>query len=345
MVDSLELVANEEEPGYYIRLCLALSVLSKQPVKITNIRQKPEEFGLTKSDFMYIKIFEQMSCAKTDNVNKNESYFYFDPSGFKCNGQILNISFPGLVSQFLPNIMLVLYNTTHKIRINGPTDKEKKITVDYIKHAIIPLLDKINIKQRIDITKRGYYQDMGSIILQTKETKDVYPIELTKTGEFDRIIAFVHSYGYGDIINKYMLEGAQNRLRQENLKINNVDDYFVENRERFKGYGIDLFAIYENTILGANYTSIKKHATQVGKESADRLLSTIKKGLPLDKHAANIIIPFLCLAKKQSTIIVPKNDIFISIATDLCNKFLGTEFEIEPIEETSVRIKIKPKKQ
>ncbi len=340
----LELKTNEKEPGYYIRLATTLSILSKTPIKIQDIRLKEDSKGLNKSDIMYVKILAQLCNAKLKNFDKGKNNFTFEP-GPKCsNGQIINLQFPALISLFLPYIMMIFYNTNHKIRMNGPTNREKKITVDYLKDVICPLLNEIGIKQRIDITKRGYYQDLGSIILTTRETKEILPLILEKQGELDRIYATVHSYGYSNDINQYMIDGAQKRLKLENLKINNVDTIYVENREKYKGYGIDLFGVFDNNIvLGGNYTSIKKQASQVGKEAADRLVSTVKRGLPLDKHASNIIIPILALGKKESRFLVQKNDEFINIATELCNKMLGTEFEFKDVDEDKTIISIKPK--
>jgi len=341
----IELQASEKEPGYFIRLVLSLSILTKTPVKIDNIREKEEQKGLTKSDVMYIKLFSQMSNAKLKNVDKGKTSFTFEPSEEhpNCQTLVINLSFPALVPLFLPYLMFIYQNKNCKVRINGPTNREKKITIDYIKDVICPLLNEINVKQRIDITKRGYYQDSGSIILNTKETKEILPLELLKQGEIDRIRAIVHSYGYNDAINEYMLDGAQKRLKLENIKISAIENTHVENREKYKGYGIDLFAIHGNIVLGANYTSIKKQASQVGKEAADRLISTIARKLPLDKHASNIIIPFLCFAKGKSKLLVNKNDDFIAIGTDICTKMLGTEFKMTDVDEDKMILEIIPK--
>lgn len=340
----IELETNEKEPGYYIRLALSLSILTTTSIKINNIRINEEQPGLTKSDIMYIKVLSQICGGNLKDVDKGNASFSFEPTKINCQGQIINLVFPALTPLFLPYLMLILHNTNHKLRINGPTNREKKITIDYIKEVICPLFNKINIKQRIDITKRGYYQDKGSIILTTKETKEIYPLELTKMQDIDRIFAIVHSYGHSDNVNSYMLEGAQKRLKLEELKINKFENIYVENREKYKGYGLDLFASYDDVVLGANYTSIKKQASQVGKEAADRLISTINKKLPLDKHATNIIIPALCFSKKPSTLLVPKDDEFINIAMDLCTKILKTEFKVTESEEDKMLLEIIPKK-
>ena len=325
----LELDASESEPGYFIRLATSLAIIGKKPIKISNIRLNEENKGLSKSDVMYVKILAQLSNAKMKDLDRNKFSFTFEPGDLNTSGHIINLSFPALTPLFLPYIMLIFYNTDHKIRINGPTNREGKITIDYIKEVILPLLDKINVKQRIDITKRGYFQDIGTIILNTREQKHIRTLNLTELGDFERIEATLHSYGYGDSINGYMLEGADKRLRQEMMKVNRHKSHFIENREKYKGYGIDLYAQYENAKIGANYTSIRKQATQVGKEAADRLISAINKNLPLDKHSSNIILPFLALSKGTSNIAVAKKDNFTDIAAELCNKILGTEFRFE----------------
>lgn len=338
----IELESPKEKPGHFIRLSLSLSILKKLPIRIVNIRAESDQKGLKKSDVMYIKMLSQISSAKIRDVEIGSDSFSFEPGIISEKASIINMIYPTIITNILPHIMLIYYNKNIKIRFNGPTHKEDKITIDYIKDVIIPMIEKVNIKQKIDINKRGYLNESGSVILTSKETKEVKPISILKAGELERVIAVAHSYGHKEIVNKFMLDGAINRLKQENIKIDSVESTFIENRESHKGYGLDLFAIYENSVIGANYTSIKKQAAQVGKEAADRLVSVINKKLPLDKHSSNLLIPFLALSKSPSEIIAPKKDENIDGAIYLCDKLGIATVECEN-KENYVHIKINPK--
>ena len=340
----LELDCNKEHIGSFIRNALSLSIVSNIPVSIKNIRVEGEHKGLRKSDLMYITILSQLSNAKTENVILHSTNFTFTPNKLKTNGQLINLKFPALTPLFLPSLMFIFYNTSHKIRIVGPTNRENKITIDFVKRVLLYWLNKIGIKHKLDIVKRGYFQGLGSVILTTREMKDVLPLNITEVEDVDRITAIVYSYGHKEEINRFVLLGAKNRLRQFEYNLNKVDSICLENNEKYKGYGIDLFAEYDDlAVVGGNYTSISKNASQVGKEGTDRLIGVLKKKTPFDKQTANLIIPFLALSKKPSEILIPRKDEYLNIITDLCNKFLGTTFEFEEKENNNFLLKIIPK--
>jgi RNA 3'-terminal phosphate cyclase (GTP) len=338
---------NNHEPGNTIRIALSLSIIKNTPVKITNIRKENnEKKGLILSDIQYITILSQLSNAKVEGLEKESLELTFTPGKINETGKIITLKFPCLVPIFLIPIILIYYNKKHKLRINGPTNREGKITIDYIKEVIVRQLDKIGIKMHLDIVKRGYFQDLGSVILTTRKTNKVKPLNLTKLHkEIDLIYAKIHSYGHKESMNQFLFEGASQRLKQKEYKINTWDNFYLDNNEKFKGYGIDLFAICEDCTVGDGTTSIKKQASQLGKETADRLISILDRKLPLDKHASNIMIPFLALSKEPSEILIhKKDDDFIQTTAYVCNKILGTEFEFEDNEkENYTKMKIIPK--
>lgn len=324
--------ANRSHPGFTIRLALTLATLNKIPVTITNIRKEAEKPGLTYEDFIYVKILEQIAGATATGIDKGSTEIIFEPKIIKTAQQI-NFKHPALVSVMLPYLLLMYHQTTQKISLTGPTNFENKLTVDYFQNIICPLLQKINISARIDITKRGYAEDPGKIIFYIKESTKVKPMVLVEKGEFEHSKIFVHSYGHNESMNGYIIEGIKNTLVPKDIFINEYKSDFVENREKHKGYGVDCVLLYENTVLGANVCSTKKQPTQLGKELADKIISLLARETPLDTHAANMIIPFLAHHKLQGKMIVPKKEEYLEDCLYVCETLLETKYKKEEREK------------
>jgi RNA 3'-terminal phosphate cyclase (ATP) len=74
------------------------------------------------------------------------------------------------------------------------------------------------------------------------------------------------------------------------------------------GSGISLSAVTSSdTRIGADAIGEKgKPAEKVGKEAADQLVEDLKSGMALDRHMADIIIPYLAVAKGLSTVTVSR---------------------------------------
>jgi len=324
--------ANRSHPGFTIRLALALATLNKTPITITNIRKEVEKPGLTYEDFIYVKILEQIAGADAKGIEKGSTEIIFEPKIIKTAQQI-NFKYPALVSVMLPYLLLMYHQTTQKISLSGPTNFENKLTVDYFQNVICPLLQKINVGARLEITKRGYAEDPGKIIFYVKETTKVKPLVLLEKGEFEHSKIHIHSYGHNESVNGYIIDGLKNTLTPKDIFINEYKSDFVENREKHKGYGADCVLLYENTVMGANVCSTKKQPTQLGKELADKIISLMARETPLDTHAANMIIPFLAYHKLNGKLLVPKKDEYLDDCLYVCETLLGTVSKKEEREK------------
>lgn len=324
--------ANRVHSGFTIRLALTLATLKNESICIQNIRLNSEKPGLSYEDYIYIKILEQIACAETKGIEKGSAELTFSPKNIR-NAPQINFRFPAIVSVMLPYLLLIYHKTTQKISLTGPTNYENKLSIDYFQNVVIPLLKKINVNATVEITKRGYSEELGKVILYVKESTKLKPLELIEKGDLDRSSILIHSYGHNESINNYIIDGLKNNLIQKNVNINDYKSTFVENKEKHKGYGADACIIYDNTVLGANVCTTKKQPTQLGKELADKIISLETRDTPLDTHAGNIIIPFLAYHNLSAKLIYPKKDEYMDDCLYVCETILGTKYKKEEREK------------
>lgn len=328
----LTIDANKNHSGFSSRLAITLAILKKEDIKIENIRINDEEKGLTNEDVFYLTVLSQISNAKTKGITVGSTEVEFSPNTIKKANQI-NFKYPAHLTVMLPYLLLLYHDTDQKISLLGPTNNENKLSIDYFQNIIIPMLNKINIHARLEITKRGYNKDIGKSILYTKKTTKVNDFILLEKGELEHSSIKIHSYGYNETVNNYIEEGIKNTLLPKEIIIDEYISDFVENNSFNKGYGADAILIYENTILGTNVSSHKKQPTQLGKELADKVISIYTRDTPLDLNSSNMIIPFLVLHNKKFKIICPKKDTYLEDCLYICETLFGLKYTKEEREK------------
>lgn len=328
----LTIDANKNHSGFTSRLAITLAILKKEAIKIENIRINNDEKGLNDEDVFYLTVLGQISDAKTKGIVKGSTEIEFCPNIIKKANQI-NFKYPAHLTVMLPYLLLLYHETDQKISLMGPTNNENKLSIDYFQNIIIPMLNKINIHAKLEITKRGYNKDLGKSILYTKKTCKVNDFKLLEKGELLQSIIKVHSYGHNENINEYILEGLKNTFGAKEIIINEYQNEFVENNDKNKGYGADAILIYENAVLGANVSSSKKQPTQLGKELADKVISIYTRETPLDLNSSNMIIPFLVLHNKKFKIICPKKDSYLEDCLYVCETLFGLKYTKEEREK------------
>ncbi len=324
--------ANKNHSGFITRLSITLAILKKESIKVENIRINDENKGLNDEDVFYLTVLGQISQAETKGIARGSTEVEFIPKIIKKANQI-NFKYPAQLTVMLPYLLLLYHDSDQKISLMGPTNNENKLSIDYFQNIIIPMLSKINIHARLEITKRGYNKDVGKSILYTKKTTKVNNLDLLEKGDLLQSIIKVHSYGHNENINDYILDGIKNTLTPKEILINEYQNEFVENNEKHKGYGADAILIYENAILGANVSSHKKQPTQLGKELADKVISIYTRETPLDLNSSNMLIPFLVLHNKKFKIICPKKDSYLEDCLYICETLFDLKYNKEEREK------------
>jgi RNA 3'-terminal phosphate cyclase len=98
------------------------------------------------------------------------------------------------------------------------------------------------------------------------------------------------------------------------------------------GAGIQLWAGYENTILGGDSLGERGlPADKVGDAAASSLRQEMDSQATLDVHAADQILPYLALSKEPSRFLVREVSGHLSTQAELVHRFLGAEVTMKPM--------------
>jgi RNA 3'-terminal phosphate cyclase len=185
-----------------------------------------------------------------------------------------------------------------------------------MRDVLLKILERFGADVRIEIAKHGFYPKGGADVSVTFNTSRMKRIYLLEPGELKTI--------YGTCIASKHLQQAKvaERVKRSAMKQLPADadvkfkaDYA---NTHSAGVFVLLCAEYENTVIGADIIGERGVRSEIVGQRAAELLKG-RMGAVLDPHAADNLIPFLCLAGGE--IRIPKETEHIKTNIQTCRYF------------------------
>jgi RNA 3'-phosphate cyclase len=201
-------------------------------------------------------------------------------------------------------------------------------------HILLPTLRKMGVEAEITVQKYGYYpKGMGEATLTVKPNPNLQPITLEKFGNLKAINGISLCTFLSDRqVAERQAKAAQTLLGQSGFKadIKIVND---ESNPIQKGTSLVLWVETDtNIILGADSIGeLRKSAEDVGKQAAQTLLTDITAKPTVDEFLADMLIPYMALAKGKSQFFTRTISEHIESNIWLMEKMLNVKFTITQV--------------
>lgn len=334
--------------GQILRTALALSLLTKKPFTIKNIRKARNNPGLRPQHLECVKIAQQISNAEVEGAEINSTNITFIPKDIKKTNVASDIGTAGSITLLLQSILLplILHNKKSILKIKGGTNVSMSMPVEYLDNVVLPYFRKYCEKIELNTIKRGYYPKGGGEVhikitpkYDINTIKTTKKLDLTKQGTLMQIKGTSHTSKELETaqVAERQARSAELALNKLNIPINisseYVDSYSI-------GSGITLWAVFneeEQNIIGADCLGERnKTSEKVGEEAAKKLISEIESKACVDEHLADNLIPLLALVGGR----IKTSNITEHIRTNIytTEQFLDVKFEINE-EEKSILVK------
>lgn len=320
--------------GTILRLSVALSAITKQPLHIYNIRHNRKQPGLRPQHLESVITAAKLCNAQTKGAELGSDELWFQPdtiTGGEITAQIGTAgSIPMLMLTVLP--ICAYAKTAVKLHIkNGGTDVRYSPTINYMKHVLLPVLEKMGLKASITVKKYGYYpKGMGEALLEVEPCSNLKPINLTEHGKVTQIEGTsVCTFLEKQNVAQRQAQKAADVLESHGYKtkIEVVND---QSNQFQKGSSITLWTKTDTgAFFGADAIGeLRKTSEAVGKEAAENLLKEIKTSATVDVHLGDMLVPYIGLADGGSAYLVRKITDHIETNLWLTEKILGTKMQV-----------------
>jgi RNA 3'-phosphate cyclase len=345
-----------EGGGQIVRTALALSALTRQAFRITNIRRGRKDTGLKMQHLHCVKALQKLTDAQSDGAALGSTELLFIPKPLKGKPLSVDIETAGSITLFLQAVLLpcCFADKQIKISITGGTDAAWAMPIDYFREVAVPQLRRF---ADIGVTteKRGYYPaGNGTVTVRIKPhvsrnnfatleeflsavKKESVALNLTEQGNLIHIKGISHaskSLEEARVAERQAHSAQQALTAAYNCPINIRSEYADT---LSPGSGLTLWAVFSKKkddidvadphILGADALGEKgRPAEEVGKEAAHKLIAAIHSGAAVDAHLADNLIPWMALA--PGTIHAEKITPHTLTNIEIVKRFLPIDFVV-----------------
>ncbi|MBU0898345.1 MAG: RNA 3'-terminal phosphate cyclase [Nanoarchaeota archaeon] len=316
-----------ESGGQILRTSIALSVITKKPIHIFNIRKGRLHPGLKTQHLEGIKALADFCDAKLEGAKIGSTEIKFTPgNAFKKE---LNVKIPtaGSIGLLFQTLKIPLAYAEYPVTVNidgGATFNKWAPQVLYTQNILLPLLEKMGYKAKIDIQRHGFYPVGGAKVkITVNPCKSFKPLKLEKSKTI-KISGL-------SIASKH-LEKAKVAERQKESVLKMLStNYDIKIKTESvdstcPGSGI---VLWTETFGASGLGERGKPAEAVGKEAANELLKTLNSEASVDEHLCDQILPFLAIANGESIITTPKITAHTETNIWTIKQFLDVDFAVE----------------
>jgi len=323
--------------GTILRLSVALAAISGQPLHIFNVRQNRPQSGLRPQHLEAVLTAAKLCDAEVRGAELGSRELWYTPrrvEGGKIEAEIGTAgSIPMLLMTVLP--ICVFAEKTVNLHVSkGGTDVSNSPTINYITNVFLPMLKKMGINTSLTVHKYGYYpKGMGEVTITVEPCSSIKPILLENFGELKIIKGVsVCTFLAERKVAERQANAAEECLRERGYV---ADIQIINDKSNPLQKGSSLVLWTEtntNVILGADAIGeLRKTSETVGKEAAEKLVTEISAKPTVDVHLADMLIPYVALAKGKSAYLARTMSEHLETNIWLSEKILNAKFKVEKI--------------
>ncbi len=323
--------------GTILRLAIALAAITKQPLHICNIRQSRPQAGLKPQHLEAVLTAAKLCNAKLEGAKLNSKELWFKP-GEICGGNVeAEIGTAGSIPMLLMTVLPICLFAKDTVRLHvtkGGTDTTHAPTINYLRNVFLTALKQMRVDASITVHKYGYYpKGMGEATLTAKPTTDLQAFRLEKFGKLRTLKGIsVCTFLSERKVAQRQAETARKYFAHKGYTadIQVVND---QSNPLQKGSSLALWAETDTgVILGADAIGeLGKTSENVGQEAAEKLYTEISAAATVDVYLADMLIPYMALAKGTSAYLTRKVSGHLETNIWLVEKMLNTQFKVEKV--------------
>ncbi|MBD3276550.1 MAG: RNA 3'-phosphate cyclase [Candidatus Marinimicrobia bacterium] len=328
--------------GTIVRDVMALASLTRQPVRLTNIRAARRKPGLRPQHLTSIQAAAELSQGRVNGASINSNTIEFYPGDYLTGGDFnWDIKTAGSTTMMAMTLIpIALFAEQESIlSIKGGLFQDYAPTAFYLQKVFLKTLEKLGAEVRMTIVRPGYVPEGGGeIMLHIKPVKTpLKQIALSDQGEINTIhgIAF-SSHLESAEVSERMADSCEQVLQKSeyntdiNIRYDSKRDPYYDAPALGAGAA---FAIWAETssgcVLGADMAGARGRPSEyIGESTAHNFLEDILCGATVDRFLADQLIPYSALAEGNSIYQFPELTDHIESRLWLIQKFLNADSKI-----------------
>jgi RNA 3'-terminal phosphate cyclase (ATP) len=174
-----------EGGGQVLRTSLALSLLTRTPFRIENIRAKRKSPGLLRQHLTAVNAASEVGGAAVEGAHIGSSALTFVPGAVRSGDYAFAIGTAGSTMLVLQTLLLplALADGPSTVELEGGTHNPSAPPFDFIERAFLPLLRCMGADVELTLVRPGFYPaGGGKIRVRIAPAKELVRLELDERG-------------------------------------------------------------------------------------------------------------------------------------------------------------------
>ncbi|MDD4566711.1 RNA 3'-terminal phosphate cyclase [Methanoculleus chikugoensis] len=172
-----------EGGGQILRLAVALSALSAEPVTVTRIRQNRKNPGLAPQHIAAVRAVAGACDAECTGLSPGSREISFTPGLIRRTDLAIDPGTAGSIPLIVQAWLPVALAAGGSITVSGGTEVPWSPTIDYLEHVLAPVLRRAGASIEITVLERGYYPRGGGRVRVRVEPSRPAPIAIPEGEE------------------------------------------------------------------------------------------------------------------------------------------------------------------
>ncbi len=334
-----------EGGGQILRSAVAFAAVLNKPVIVEKIRAKRDTPGLRPQHLHGILAVKELTDAKVKGTHVGSTKIEFTPQTRQGGPLSIEIGTAGATTLVLQSIMIVAPFCVQPVNatLSGGTNVAWSPPFEYLQSVLLPRLQQMNYQGELRLKKRGYYpRGGGSIFANLMPIHNLAPLLLKTNQENPKISGISHCGSLPRHVAERQADTAAHILSQARYAINTIKVEHIKDTAS-PGSGITLWA-KNNAALLIGTDSLGRRglrAEKVGEQVASALLKELNTHAPIDRHQADMLIPYIALAKGFSSIFVSELTLHTVTNIHVVEHFLPVKFDVKGKLGESAQISVK----
>jgi RNA 3'-terminal phosphate cyclase (ATP) len=298
-----------EGGGQILRTALAFSGILKQPLQVYQIRAARKNPGLLPQHLMAVESLAKVTEARTEGMRIGSETITFIPDDIIPGDYRFDVRTAGSVTLLLQALMLPLCFAHGNTRLTliGGSHVPWSPPFHYLQEVLLPILRSMGIFIESTLERWGWYPKGGGILhLEIKPIKELKSLSLINRGKLKKIRGVSATSHLPKHVGERQKDEALRRLIKE-LNMDAEIEVFCD--VPANGPGSFFFLVAESEGAIAGFSSLGKRgkkAEDVAKEAVDSLKDYVESDGCIDPHLADQLVPFMSLAKGNSSFTTTK---------------------------------------
>jgi RNA 3'-terminal phosphate cyclase (ATP) len=319
-----------EGGGQILRSALALSMITREPIHIQNIRAGRSKPGLLRQHLAAVRAAGTISGAQLGGDDLGSRELWFKPGPTQPGKYQFDIGSAGSTTLVLQTILppLLRAQQPSSLTLLGGTHNPHAPPVDFLERAFLPIIERIGPRVSLRLARYGFYPAGGGRLLVDIKPAPLAAVHLSERGEIRRCSARAVVAGLEPLIAERELAVVRQELAwpDENLESIQV--------EPGQGPGNVLTLLVESEHVAEVFTGFGQRGVRaevVAEGAVQSVRRYLEAGVPVGSYLADQLLLPLALAGGGSFVTQSLSQ-HAETNISVIEMFLGVRFAVRELE-------------